>query len=306
MRRLIIAALAAAAVTAATAPVGSAGQGTTARGLGCDWTAGAGTFSTVAHLGRGAAGHARDPILYSTAGADDKAADKEKTGGGPVTIPVYFHVLIGAGNVGNLTNAEVAAQITVLNLAYSGFYGGVATPFRFRLDGTDRTVNPAWFAMEPGSAEELAAKTALRRGGLGTLNIYSTNGANDALLGWAYLPKDAKRVPVLDGTIVHWGSLPGGPIEGFNLGHTATHEVGHWLGLYHPFDFGCNRNGDFVQDTPAEAEPSFGCPVGKDTCKDPGSDPIHNYMDYSDDPCYSEFTAGQTKRMEQRFRHYRA
>src|SRR6185503_11721197 len=197
-------------------------------------------------------------------------------------------------------------QIEVLNLAYSGFYGGVDTPFRFRLAGIDRTVNPAWFAMEPESATEFEAKTALRRGGLDTLNLYTTNGWNDAFLGWAYLPKDAKRVPTLDGTIVHWGSLPGGPIEGFNLGHTATHEIGHWLGLYHPFDFGCNRNGDYVQDTPAEAEPSFGCPVGKDTCPDRGADPIHNYMDYSDDPCYSEFTAGQSKRMAQRFSHYRS
>ena len=67
--------------------------------------------------------------------------------------------------------------------------------------------------------------------------------------------------------------------------------------------FGLNL---FVQDTPAEAEPSFGCDIGKDTCKDPGSDPIHNFMDYSDDPCYREFTAGQSKRMEQRFRHYRS
>jgi hypothetical protein len=306
MRRLIIAALAAAAVTAATAPLGSAGSVATAQGFGCDWSAGAGTFSTVAQLSRSLEGRARDPVQLTAGAGNDAAADKAKAGGGPVTIPVYFHVIIGAGNVGNLTNAEIAEQITVLNLAYSGFYGGVATPFRFRLDGIDRTVNPAWFAMEPESPEELAAKTALRRGGLGTLNIYSTNGANDALLGWAYLPKDAKRVPVIDGTIVHWGSLPGGPIQGFNLGHTATHEVGHWLGLYHVFDFGCQRNGDFVQDTPAEAEPSFGCDIGKDTCKDPGSDPIHNFMDYSDDPCYREFTAGQSKRMEQRFRHYRS
>ena len=306
MRRLIVLAVVTAALTAGTAPVGATGDAT-ARGLGCDWRAGAGTFSTVARLGTSVAGRSREPILRKADAAEDPAADKVKVGAGfTATIPVYVHIIIGAGNEGNLTNAEITDQIRVLNLAYSGFYGGVNTPFRFSLAGIDRTVNPAWFSMEPESATELEAKAALRRGGLGTLNIYTTNGANDFFLGWAYLPKDAKRVPTLDGTIVHWGSLPGGPIEGFNLGHTATHEVGHWLGLYHPFDFGCNRNGDYVKDTPAEAEPSFGCPVGKDTCKDPGVDPIHNYMDYSDDPCYEEFSGGQSERMAKQFRHYRS
>ena len=104
---------------------------------------------------------------------------------------------------------------------------------------------------------------------------------------------------------MHWGSLPGSFIDFFNLGFTATHEAGHWLGLWHTFDFGCSANGDFVSDTPAMSVPTSGCPEGKDTCPQVGLDPIHNYMDYSVDPCYTEFTAGQSQRMQKQFLHFR-
>ena len=91
----------------------------------------------------------------------------------------------------------------------------------------------------------------------------------------------------------------------FDLGHTATHEAGHWVHLHHTFNGGCNNWGDYVEDTPPMRVPTSRCPIGKDTCAEPGLDPIHNYMDYSDDPCYNQFTPGQAARAQAQYIHYR-
>lgn len=136
-------------------------------------------------------------------------------------------------------------------------------------------------------------KSELRRGSYADLNLYFLTSLND-VLGYCYFPvaSPSDSDVTQDGCSILASTVPGGTAEGYNLGRTATHEVGHWLGLFHTFQGGC-ADDDKVADTPAQESPSSGCPVGRDSCPGGGPDPIHNYMDYSDDACLEEFTSGQ-------------
>jgi hypothetical protein len=260
----------------------------------------------VGIAGRG--GEVREPQLDQLR-ADMPASAKGKAGKNfKASIPVYVHV-ITAGGTGNLTDAQIAAQMTVLNATFAGAEGGTNTGFSFKLAGVTRTDNAAWFNAGPGGTDEKTMKASLHQGGANALNFFSTTAG--PYLGWAYLP-DIVTKPgqaVLDGVVIDWESLPGvsGTYAGrYDQGETATHEVGHWLNLEHTFEGGCNAKGDFVDDTPPERTPTSGCPEGKDTCPAPGLDPIHNYMDYSYDSCYTQFTPGQTQRMRDAWLLYRA
>jgi Pregnancy-associated plasma protein-A len=220
-------------------------------------------------------------------------------------IPVYFHVFTD-GAVGNLTNQQIQKQMNILNSNFAGLEGGDYTGFSFTLAGVERIDNANWFYnLGYGSPVEREAKAATHVGDARTLNVWTTNGPG--YFGFATFPSMYKRVPQLDGIVLDYNTFPGGAYgERFSLGKTATHETGHWLGLLHTFQGGCNDKGDYVEDTPDERSPASRCPVGLDTCPTPGDDPIHNYMDYSDDFCYDQFTAGQTARMQQFHAYFRA
>ena len=246
-----------------------------------------------------------DPVtkwLAKNPGAASKAATM-----GPVTIPVAFHVITRGDTYtdGNIPLSQINAQIDVLNESYGGATGGAKTPFRFTLLSVDRTENTGWFNMAPNTGRETAMKTALRVGGANTLNIYTAD-LGHYLLGWATFPWNYASTSWRDGVVILYSSLPGGTAAPYNEGDTATHEIGHWLGLFHTFQGGCVPPGDQVDDTPFEASPAFGCPVGRDTCTQPGLDPTTNFMDYTDDPCMFAFTSGQSLRTAESWTAYRA
>jgi len=226
----------------------------------------------------------------------ERAAKGKGPGVSAVTIPVVVHVVsedsTRAG--GSIPDSMVSAQISVLNQSFAGATGGAATEFSFQLASINRVVNPAWYPIIYGSSAERQMKTALRVGGKGTLNIY-TGLLSDDLLGWATFP--SRKLSSTDGVVVLHESLPGGTAVPYDEGDTGTHEVGHWLNLYHTFQGGCAGKGDYVSDTAPEASPAFGCPVGRDTCAGGGADPIHNFMDYTEDNCMDHFTDGQVGRM---------
>lgn len=268
----------------------------------------------------GAAAGAHDPNHLTAAQvaareADFAAAKRERTGKAPmegpsiaaatVTIPVVVHVIrkdtTRAG--GNIPDSMITSQINVLNQAYAGSTGGAPTAFQFQLQSINRVTNTSWYPIVSGSSAERSMKTSLRQGGKNTLNVY-LGALSGGLLGWATFPQN--NLSSMDGVVVLSESLPGGTSANYNQGDTGTHEVGHWLNLYHTFQGGCSGNGDYVSDTPAEASPAYQCPTGRNTCSSTGVDPIHNFMDYTYDSCMYQFTSGQASRMLSAWNTYRA
>jgi hypothetical protein len=236
-------------------------------------------------------------------------ADLATLAAGSVSVETYFHVVTPTSATQRDRDRLarlVSSQMTVLNEAYAGTNKGAAaaSPFTFALAGVDYVANDTWSTVTPGGVER-EMKAATRVGGKATLNVWTAN-IGDGLLGWATFP--TKRLSSNDGVVILDESMPGGTAGKYAYGDTLVHEVGHWLALYHTFQGGCNGPGDEVADTPAEAYPQFDCPADTtDSCpKSPGFDPIHNFMDYTQDTCMYQFTPGQVARMSDAWTQYRA
>ena len=235
------------------------------------------------------------------------AAPKGNAVAGAVAkIPVYVHVLRAGLSYeeGNIREATVKRQIDVLNRAFAGGYGGADTSFQFELVSVDYTTNAEWFTMSYNSPAEREAKDALHQGGANALNIYTgTAGAN---LGWATWPWMQKEHPAGTASSSTSTRCPAATSRASTSATPRRTRRATGSASTTRSRVAARRAATASQDTPPEKVPTSGCPTDKDTCtKDPGLDPVHNYMDYSTDPCYSEFTQGQADRMAGFFVEFR-
>lgn len=225
-----------------------------------------------------------------------------------ISVPTYFHVISTTEHNGTITQDMVNAQIGVMNTVYNQY--GVS----FQLVNTSWTVNDDW-AVAADEATMDALKSALRIGTYDNINMYYHTDLYGGDLGTCTLPSQVPAgadpsVYSSDGCNVNANTMPNGTMEGYNLGMTSVHETGHWLGLLHTFEgYSCSGDGDYVSDTKVESQSTSGCPISppKDSCPSvPGNDPINNYMDYSTDACYNNFTPGQVARIASLWTQFRA
>ncbi len=228
-------------------------------------------------------------------------------------VPVVVNVLY-ANAAQNISDAQIQSQIDVLNEDFAGTNADVNrtstyqstkagnTKIKFVLQATIRksTTVTSWGtndAMKKSSQGGIDPTTPAT-----TLNLWSCNIGN-GILGYAQFPGGSLAT---DGVVVLYSAFgsrakyPGGTYTStYDLGRTATHEVGHYFNLRHIW--GDRRCGDdLVGDTPAHDGANYGCPAAGHTSKCAGK-PVEmtmNYMDYTDDLCMYMFTLNQASRMQ--------
>ncbi|MGB2868063.1 MAG: M43 family zinc metalloprotease, partial [Bacteroidota bacterium] len=229
------------------------------------------------------------------------------TSGELVYVPIAFHVVRKNDGSCNVTDSQINNQVAILNSTFSWFTG---LPFRFFIYSIDRWDNSTWnvqtVELNPTDAER-SMKYALCVDPAHVLNFYTADV--QSYNGYARFPSAFADTSKLHGVVVDFDAFVGGNGSPYNLGDLAVHEVGHYFGLLHTFEGGCDEDGDLVDDTPKQqfGDGAIDCSYPWDSCPlDEGIDPINNFMNYTPDSCRNEFTAGQVERMNLQTEQYRA
>ncbi len=241
-----------------------------------------------------------------------------------VTIPVVVHVVYNT-TAENISDAQVLSQINVLNADFRKLNSDAANvPAAFSGLAADANIEFCLASTDPNGATTTGiTRTSTTATSFSTNDgvKFSTSGGKNAwdatkylniwvcdisggILGYAQFPGGSAST---DGVVIdyqYYGTT-GTATAPFNKGRTATHEVGHWLNLYHIWgDDGTGCTGtDSVSDTPNQADENYGCPVFPQvSCSNgPNGDMFMNYMDYTDDACMYMFSTGQASRMQALF-----
>ena len=242
-----------------------------------------------------------------------------------ITVPVVFHILYNT-TAQNITDAKVLAQIDQLNADYARLNSDAGnTPSVFASLAANCEVQFCLAQRDPSgnatngiihkstTVSSFSSNDNIKHNNTNGddawssssyLNIWSGN-LGGGLLGYAQFPGGPAST---DGVVVLYSSVGSiaspGTLVPYNYGRTATHEVGHWLNLFHIWgDSNCGN--DQVGDTPTQQTNNFGCPsfphVTNCSGNAPNGDMFMNYMDYTDDGCMNMFSAGQKTRMQALF-----
>ena len=232
---------------------------------------------------------------------------------GVLEIPVVFNVLYNTA-AENVSLAQLQSQIDVLNKDFQGTntdynpsnpYNSVkgALNVRFVIDQVIRkaTTRTVWYSEDEfmkSATTGIAATSPTTKLNYWVVSNLRRKADNSQLLGYGKFP--GTTTATLDGIVCgnYCTGTNGLAAAPYNLGRTATHEVGHWMNLRHIWG-DANCGSDLVSDTPSHDSPNFGVPAAglRSTCSGTPLEMYMNYMDYTDDKGMYMFSSGQVSRM---------